>query len=69
MPENIYQYILSHRGSRYCPDDNFEAPNRGEPTEIQPGTVAKIAVMRARLERGEPLWVDGDRDCFDDPKL
>ena len=65
MPENIFEHIVTHRTSHSCPDQHFEPPNTGSPIKHRPGTAAKMDAMRARLERGEPLWVDGDRNCFD----
>lgn len=69
MPQNIFEHILTHRTSHACPDQHFQPPNPGSPDAHQPGTTAKMDAMRARLVRGEPLWVDGDLECFDDPEL
>ena len=41
-------------------------PNaEAEPTEHPPGTQEKIELMRERLENGQPLFVDGDRQDFE----
>jgi hypothetical protein len=65
--ENIFQYLKAH-SNRYGPvDQNFAPPNPpGEPTDIQPGTLAKQDLLTQRLKRGEPMWVEGDRTCFDE---
>lgn len=42
-------------------------PTGGEPTTAQPGSEEKIQVLAARVERGEPLWVDGDATCTGRP--
>lgn len=70
MPQNIFDYLLVHRSmpKDQAWDQHFEPPSTGRPSEHQPGTAAKMDAMRARLERGEPLWIDGDRVCFDERK-
>ena len=41
-------------------------PAEGEPTDTQPGTLARVLVFCQRLERGEQLFHPADRHCFDD---
>jgi hypothetical protein len=52
---NIYQEILA-KGH----DEDFEPRRRGTPTTAKPGSVEKLAVLRDRVDRGEPLFVPGD---------
>lgn len=69
MTDTIFACIkrrLNGRGHRQMPDQHWKPPNHGEPTKAQPGTRAKVNVMRDRLERGEPLFNSRDRKCFDD---
>lgn len=34
------------------------------PTEAMPGSADKIEVMRQRVANGEPVFADGDRNCY-----
>lgn len=36
-----------------------------EPTDHPPGSAEKIELMRERLEKGQPIFVDGDKKDFD----
>jgi len=40
----------------------------GEPTTAQPGSMAKIIVLRNRASNYELLFVEGDVNCFDRKK-
>ena len=71
-PQNVFaavrQGLTSHAQSevdfvpRADPDDQA-----WQPTEAQPGSPEKIAVLCRRLEAGVPLWHPGDRTCLRPP--
>ncbi len=59
-PKNVFEAILKHGH-----DEDFnpteEARRRALPTSAPAGTDEKIAVLRLRVEMGEPLWHIADR--------
>lgn len=55
---NVFEAIL-----KYGHDEDF-APEAGanfEPTDAPAGSAEKIEILRARVERGLPLWHSMDR--------
>jgi len=71
MPQNVFQHILytpdhGPHGDEICADQYYLPMAECEPTDDQPGTVGKLAVLADRVLRGEPLWHDDDRNCFDE---
>lgn len=44
-------------------DEDFAPRPPAEPTQYEPGSRGKIAVMRARVERGESLWHPQDNQA------
>lgn len=58
-PKNIFEVISAKRSNE---DDQFD-PAPSKPTKCRPGTKAKIEVMRQRLEDGEELFNDLDKDA------
>ena len=57
---NIFQYIQEHGNG-----EEFQPEGRPVPTNAPPGSGLKINVLMQRLEAGEDLWNDLDRDDFD----
>ena len=57
---NIFQHIKEHgNGEEFRPED------KPAPTNAPPGSNLKIHVLMKRLEAGEDLWNERDRDDFD----
>jgi len=55
---NVFEAILKYgHDEDFAPfqDDDFSA------TEAPAGSDAKIAILRTRVEMGQPLWHDNDR--------
>ena len=51
---------------KYGHDEDFE-PRAGDdfrPTDAPPGTAEKIDVIRKRVELGQPLWHEDDRNDY-----
>lgn len=53
---NIFEATTNQSGIAV----DFMPAVAGEPTKAPPGTRAKVAALRRRLEAGEPLWNPGD---------
>ena len=59
MPKNVMQHILAHGScEKYAPEGECE------PTDLQPGK-DRLDVLAERVQAGQPLWHDEDRDCLD----
>ena len=58
MP-NVFKYILDHGSCM-----GYEPTAKGKPTRVRPGSKDKIALMEARIKRGEPLFHPRDKNCF-----
>ena len=57
---NIFHHIQAHgNGEEFRPED------KPAPTNAAPGSNLKIDVLMKRLEAGEELWNDLDRDDFE----
>lgn len=44
-------------------DEDYRPPNAAWPTNARPGTPEKLAIIAARVQSGQPLFVDGDAHC------
>ncbi len=58
---NVFEAIL-----KYGHDEDFapESSHSFEATDAPAGSPEKIEILRARVERGQPLWHDEDRVDF-----
>lgn len=54
IAKNVFEFEILHRRGDWQPRDD------AKPTTASPGTEAKIAVMRKRLERGQELFNSAD---------
>ena len=59
--DNVFEAI-----SRFGHDEDFVPPFPGTQTNAYPGTKEKIEIMRARVQRGEPIFNKGDRIGYQD---
>lgn len=52
-------------------DFGFEPSTNGRPTEAEPGSPEKIAILRERVDRGQHLWSAGDSSkiAIEDPGI
>ncbi len=64
MPKSVLEAIklgVWNFEPQEAADDQFDA------ADAMPGTKEKIRILTERLQRGLPLWHDGDRDDVDAP--
>ena len=57
---NIFQHIAEHGTAQ-----NFQPKSKPSPTNAPPGSNYKIDILISRLEAGDDLWSDLDRDDFE----
>lgn len=66
MPHSVLEAIKMGIWD-FEPDD--QEVSRFEATKALPGTAEKLAVLSARIKKGQPLWHPSDRRCFDDAEV
>ncbi len=59
---SIKQRSHGNRGTKegYLSEMGWEPEVEADPTDAQPGSDEKLALLAARVENGQPLWHDGD---------
>ena len=57
---NLFEHMLKHGTG-----DSFQPESKPSPTNAPPGSNYKIEVLMKRLESGEDLWNNMDRDDFE----
>ena len=57
---NLFEHMLKHGTG-----DSFQPEFKPSPTNAPPGSNYKIEVLMKRLESGEDLWNNMDRDDFE----
>ncbi|MCH2369345.1 MAG: hypothetical protein MK324_02265 [Pirellulales bacterium] len=57
---NLFEHMLEHGTG-----NEFQPESKPSPTNAPPGSDYKIDVLMKRLESGEDLWNDRDRDDFE----
>jgi|TARA_X000001036_G_scaffold351498_1_gene332421 hypothetical protein len=57
---NLFEHMLEHGTG-----DSFQPEFKPSPTNAPPGSNYKIEVLMKRLESGEDLWNNMDRDDFE----
>ena len=60
---NIFDAIKQN-GNKH-PECEFTPTKKGKPTQYAPGTPQKILEIIRRVERGEPLFHEGDKVGYD----
>jgi hypothetical protein len=58
---NVYDVINERRGNQENPSPDWTPLGVPEPTRLLPGSPAKIALLRSRLEAGLEMWNE-DKD-------
>ena len=58
---NIFDHTRECSHGRHGVEQTFTPDHGCEPTDEWPGSLEKIAILRARLEAGEELFHDDDR--------